>query len=62
MSILIKDVLHNNHITDVFIDSKNFTQIAPNIKALADITINGKNKAILPAFYNMHTHATMNLF
>lgn len=61
MSILIKDVLHNNHITDVFIDSKKFSQIAPNIKALADITINGKNKAILPAFYNMHTHAAMNL-
>lgn len=61
MSILIKNVLHNNHITDVLIEKNCFAKIAPHQDIKTDIVIDGTDKAILPAFYNLHTHAAMNL-
>lgn len=59
MSILIKNVLHNNQITDVLIKNNIYARIEKNIKENADIVIDGTNKAILPAFYNTHAHAAM---
>ena len=59
MSILIKNVLHNNQTTDVLIKDNIYARIAPNIDEPADIVIDGTNKAILPAFYNTHAHAAM---
>lgn len=61
MSILIKNVLHQNQITDIFIRDNFFTQIAPNLNISADLVIDGRDKAILPAFYNTHCHAAMSI-
>lgn len=61
MSILIKNVLHNNQTTDVLIKDNKFSRIAPNIEVEADKIVDGSNKAILPAFYNTHNHAAMSI-
>ena len=61
MSILIKNVLHNNQTTDVLIKDNKFSRIAPNMKVEADKIVDGSNKAILPAFYNTHNHAAMSI-
>ncbi len=46
---------------DVLIEGDVFTRISPAIDAEAELTIDGGNKAILPPFYNGHTHAAMTL-
>lgn len=62
MKTLINNVLLKDSITDVLIDGNIFKQIGPNQTDIkADKIIDGKDKAILPAFYNLHTHAAMNL-
>jgi len=62
MSILIKQVLFNNKIIDLFIEHDEITQISDFIDRHADRTIDGKNHAIIPTFFNGHTHAAMTLF
>ncbi len=61
MNILIKNVLLNNVTTDVLIENDTFKKIGSiDTKTIhIDKTINATNKAILPAFYNLHTHAAM---
>ncbi len=59
MTILIKNILLNNETTDILIEGNTFAQIKPNINTPADTIIDGSRKAILPAFYNTHTHAAM---
>lgn len=63
MSILIKNVLLNDKRQDVYIENNTFSKIADRIeKNGEDIQIiDGSRFAILPAFYNMHTHAAMSL-
>lgn len=61
MSVLIKNVLLNNQILDVHIEKNRFKRITQNIEIPADTVINGHSFAILPAFYNTHTHAAMSL-
>ncbi len=61
MSILIKNVLLNQERRDVLIEGKRFQKIAPVIDDRADEVIDGSGKAILPPFYNTHTHAAMTL-
>ena len=61
MSILIKNVLHQNQYVDVLIENNRFKQIAPHIEQAADKIIDGSNKAIMPAFYNTHCHAAMSI-
>ena len=61
MTILIKNILLNNQTTDIFIDGNTFSKIEPNINIPADTVIDGSRKAILPAFYNTHTHAAMSV-
>ncbi|MBO6117051.1 MAG: amidohydrolase [Bacteroidales bacterium] len=61
MSVLIKNVLLENSKTDVLIEGKKFSRIG-NIDSLsvkADRIIDGTDLALLPAFYNLHTHAAM---
>lgn len=60
MSILIKQVLLENKIVDILIKNNKIEQIEQNIstKSMDDVVI-AEGKAILPAFYNMHTHASM---
>ena len=67
MSILIYNILLNDERKDILIESNRFTKIDSNLRErfesnnLSQI-IDGSNFAILPAFYNMHTHSAMTLF
>ncbi len=61
MSILIRQVLVNGKQQDIFIHDDRIDTIGV-IKEKADIVIDGKGKALLPAFANCHTHAAMTLF
>ncbi len=61
MSLLIRNVLLDEEITDVLIQGRRFTQIGPDLDVRADRVINGRDKAILPSFANGHTHAAMSL-
>jgi 5-methylthioadenosine/S-adenosylhomocysteine deaminase len=60
-SLLIKNIFLNGRLTDVFIDKQKFCKIAPLLSVAADLEIDGKDKALIPPFYNMHTHTGMNL-
>jgi len=61
MSILIKNVLHEGKIVNVYIEGNRFKKIGAEVSNAADITIDGSDKAILPAFYNTHCHAAMSI-
>lgn len=63
MSILIKNVLHEDTITDVLIEGNRIARIAPNLPTPEGAeVIDGKDKAVIPGFINTHTHAAMTLF
>ena len=62
MSILIKNVILNNEITDIFIRKNYIDKIEKNIETKADIHIDGSGKTIIPGFINGHNHAAMTLF
>lgn len=62
MSILLKNVILNGHETDILIQGNLFDKIEPNQTVSADQVLECKNLAILPAFYNTHSHAPMTLF
>ncbi len=63
-SILVKDVLLDGKLTDVLTEGGKIVQAAPGIQPAAEpaetIYADGK-LAILPPFYNGHTHAAMSL-
>jgi len=66
MSIVIKNVLLDDERKDVFIESNRFSKIESSLKNHFESNnssriIDGSNFAILPAFYNMHTHSAMAL-
>lgn len=62
MSILIKDVVVDKDVKDILIENNCITKIKKEIKAEENCSIiNGRNKIVLPAFYNTHTHAAMTL-
>ena len=63
MSILIKNVLHQDKLTDVLIEGNRIARIAEDISAPAGAEVlDGTDKAIIPGFINTHTHASMTLF
>ena len=63
MSILIKNVLHQDKLTDVLIEGNRIARIASGISARAGAEVlDGTDKAIIPGFINTHTHASMTLF
>ena len=63
MSILITNVLLDSGIiSDVYIQANKIAAVGPNLTAVADIVIDGTDKAIIPGFVNGHTHAAMTLF
>lgn len=62
MNILIKDVLLDGSVTDIFIENGTIREITPACSRGADKIINGRNKAALPSLINGHTHAAMTLF
>ncbi len=61
MGIVIKNVHHNNDITDILILGNQIAKISPDITTKNHKIIDGENKMVLPAFYNTHTHAAMSL-
>ncbi len=62
MSILLHNVTLNRQKTDILIENGRFAKIAPQQKAPAAQTVDCKGLAVLPAFYNTHSHAGMSLF
>lgn len=62
MSILLKNVKHNSSTVDILISENKFKKIAKNIDEHADKIIDCSHFAILPAFYNNHSHAPMSIF
>lgn len=63
-NIVLKSVLLNDSIVDVLIEGNRFSKISADIPADlihgAEI-VDCRNMAILPPFYNAHTHAAMTL-
>ena len=63
MSLLIKQVLLEDQITDILIEGKYIKRIAPHIDPPEGAEIlSGRDKAAIPGFINTHTHAAMTLF
>lgn len=60
-SILIKNVRHKDAKTNIFIEGDRIKAIGVPSDKDASQVIEADGKAILPAFYNTHTHAAMNL-
>jgi len=62
VTILIKGVLLDGAVRDIFIDNGVILEISPSCTRPADRTIDGTGKAALPSLINGHTHAAMTLF
>jgi len=60
-SILIKNVLLDGKNTNILIEENRFSSLSAPADAVADKVIDATGKAILPPFYNTHTHAAMSL-
>lgn len=61
-TLLLKQVIFNGKLVDVLIEGNRFKQIASEIAGKADKVINAQGrKALIPPFYNTHTHAAMTL-
>lgn len=60
-SLLIKDVRLDDRITDILIADGRFKSLEAPAGTLADKVIDASGMAILPPFYNTHTHAAMTL-
>lgn len=58
-TILIKNVLHNDKTTNILIDGNRFKNMDVPEGTVADTVIDATGMAILPPFYNTHTHAAM---
>lgn len=58
MSLLIKDALHQGECCDILIDGNRIAHIGA-ITQTADRILDARGKAVIPAFYNTHTHAAM---
>ena len=61
MSIKISQVLFNGKCVDAVIENDMISRIAPVIDGSFDCVIDGKNKLLIPPFYNTHCHAAMTL-
>ena len=61
MSILIKNILHQDRRVDVYIENNRFSLIGDGSGINADKVIDGSDKAIIPPFYNTHNHAAMSI-
>ncbi|MCR5003389.1 MAG: amidohydrolase [Bacteroidales bacterium] len=60
-SLLIKNVLHEGVKTNIYIEGNRISAIGVPADKEASRVIEAEGKAILPAFYNTHTHAAMSL-
>ena len=60
-SLLVKNVLLDGARTDILIEDHRFRSLAAPAGTVADAAIDADGMAILPPFYNTHTHAAMSL-
>lgn len=60
-SILLKDVLHDGKRCNILIDGAKFASLDAAPDTPADKVVDCSDMAILPSFYNTHTHAAMTL-
>jgi 5-methylthioadenosine/S-adenosylhomocysteine deaminase len=60
MSILIKNILCNGNITNIYVEENLISEIG-DVKVEAEHVLDGKNKAAIPGLVNTHTHAAMTL-
>ena len=60
-SLLVKNVLLDGARTDILIEDHWFRSLAAPAGTVADAVIDADGMAILPPFYNTHTHAAMSL-
>lgn len=61
MSILIKNILLDKKIQDIYIDGNLIKKIGPGLEIPAEKYIDGSQKAAVPGMVNGHTHAAMTL-
>lgn len=59
--LMIQKVTLENEQVDILIEGDRFTRIGPDLPVQADQVIDGRNLAIIPPFFNAHTHAAMTL-
>lgn len=59
--ILITNILHKDKRTNILIEGKRFKDLNAAADTAAGIVIDGSKMAILPPFYNTHTHAAMTI-
>ena len=59
--LLIRNVMLHGHPTHILIEGNRFSDLDAPADTPADRIIEGKGKAVLPPFYNAHTHAAMTL-
>lgn len=60
-TVLIKNILVDKRVQDVLIEDTRFSRIEDVIEQEADLLVDGRGKALIPPFYNAHTHAGMSL-
>ena len=61
-TLLLKNVILDGKTADVLVEGNRFKRIASEIAGEADRVIDaGWRKALIPPFYNTHTHAAMTL-
>lgn len=60
-TLLIKNVLLDDKKVNILIEGNKFKNLDAPSGMLADKIIDGEGKAILPTFFNTHTHAAMTL-
>ncbi|MBR5100932.1 MAG: amidohydrolase [Bacteroidales bacterium] len=60
-SLLIKNALLNGKKTDILVEGNRFSSLAAPAGTVADTELDAEGMAVLPAFYNTHTHAAMSL-
>ena len=60
-SLLLRDVVHQNRPTNIWIEGNRFRSLNAPADTQADLVLDCRGKAILPPFYNAHTHAAMTL-
>lgn len=61
MSILVKNVMLDGKKKDIFVEGNLIKEIKDEINVESGNIIDGTDKAILPSFFNCHTHAAMSL-
>lgn len=60
-TLLIRDVVHNGEVTDVLIAGNRFEAIGKSATEADEVIDCRGRMAIVPPFYNSHTHAAMTL-